>query len=332
MPYRIAKEIYRTILSAKGIILVPHKNPDGDALGSVSALMQFLRNIEKPHVAFCATTIPERLKYLSHSEYIVNDKNIWNEKTYDTIIVCDSGDLHYAGVDTYVNNNPIQRTIINIDHHPTNTLFGDINLVLPTASSTTEILYHFFINNNININNEVATCLLTGLITDTDNFTNAATSLTSYSIASDLIRRGGNLNLIRGWVFEDKSIGTLKLWGSVLSRLEKHPTLDIVYTYLTREDLEEHAVNDEEAEGLSNFLNNIGDGRAGLILKETQKNEQKGSFRTTRNDVDVSAFAKIFNGGGHKKAAGFSIKGTKDAAFEEIFTKITEYEKLITKN
>ena len=326
MPHRIAKQIHTAIMQANRILLIPHRNPDGDALGSVASFMQFLRSIGKPHTAFCETPITSRLQYLPHLEYITSDASIWQDTSYDVVIVFDSGDLRYAGVDTHIQQSPIKRTIINIDHHPTNEHFGDLNLVIPTASSTTEILYHFFKYNNVTITSDIATCLLTGLVTDTDNFTNAATSITSFSIASDLISRGGNLNLIRGWVFKDKSVNALKLWGTVLSRLTKHEELDIVYTYLTQEDLAEHHVNEAEAEGLANFLNTIGDGRAGLILKEMPDGKQKGSFRTTHDHVDVSAFSLLFGGGGHKKAAGFTIYNTREQDFEAIFKAIKQFE------
>jgi len=327
MPHRIAKQIFNTIIKSNRILLIPHRNPDGDALGSVASFMQYLRSIGKPHTAFCETPITTRLQYLPHLDYITNDTSVWDDPSYDLVIVFDSGDLRYAGVSDYIGRGSTKRKLINIDHHPTNEMFGDYNLVIPKASSTTEILYHFFKYNNVNIDSDIATCLLTGLVTDTDNFTNAATSITSYSISSDLISRGGNLNMIRGWVFKDKSINALKLWGTVLSRLTKHEELDIVYTYLTREDLEEHTVDEAEADGLANFLNSIGDGRAGLILKELPNGQLKGSFRTTHDGVNVSNFSLLFGGGGHKKAAGFTIDGPKDVAFAKIFSAIIEFEK-----
>ncbi|NCO05255.1 MAG: hypothetical protein GW939_03880 [Candidatus Magasanikbacteria bacterium] len=324
MPHRIAKQIFNAIQKSRRILLVPHKNPDGDALGSVASFMQFLRSIEKPHTAFCSSPISDRLNYLPHLEYITNDKRIWDDPSYDLVIVFDSGDLRYAGIADDIAKHRSRLKIINIDHHPTNELFGDLNLVNTSASSTTEILYHFFKYNDITITSEIATCLLTGLITDTDNFTNAATSITSFSISSDLISHGGNLNLIRGWVFQDKSIKALKLWGTVLSRLKKHEDLDIVYTYITQDDLQEHNVNESEAEGLANFLNTIGDGKAGLILKELPDGKTKGSFRTTHDNVDVGAMSMLFGGGGHKKAAGFTIDVPYHEAFAYIFTKLSE--------
>ena len=326
MPRRTAKRIFQAIQAANKVLLVPHKNPDGDTLGSVAAMMQYLRRIHKPHVAFCATDISPKLRFLPHIEYITEQADIWQDTDIDLIIVFDSGDLGYAGIDTHVASMAVTPTIVNIDHHNTNESFGDLNLVIAHASSTTEILYHFFLLNEVSIDADIATCLLTGLVTDTGNFTNAATTASSLDIAGDLIRRGGNLDLINGWIFRDKSLRSLRLWGAILNRIAKHDDLDIVYTYVTRKDLEEHNVSEHELEELANFLNSIEEGRAGMILKEKEDGTFKGSFRTTHDHVDVSAFAKLFGGGGHKKAAGFTVEGPLELALDTVFGGITQLE------
>jgi phosphoesterase RecJ-like protein len=166
----------------------------------------------------------------------------------------------------------------------------------------------------------MATALLTGIITDTDNFTNSATSDTAMAAAGDLIRKGGNLNMINEQVVRNKSINLLRLWGEILNRLNKHEALDMVYTYITQVDLKVHQVDETDSEGIANFLNNLDEGKMSLILKETQDGKIKGSFRTTKDDVDVSALAKKLGGGGHKKAAGFSIAGTIDEVMKKITT------------
>lgn len=318
MPERIAKKIYSKILESKHILLIPHQHPDGDALGSVTALMHILKRLDIRHSAFCATESSEKLLFLPHADRVTTDANIWNEDI-DLIIVLDSGDLRYAGVDAHIKDMDSRPYIINIDHHPTNEHFGDLNLVIPEASSTTQILYHFFKVNAIDIDSYVATCLLTGLITDTGNFTNSATTTASLSIAGELVKRGGDINLIKRIIFQSKTLNALKLWGAVLSRLEEHDTHQIVYSYITKADLEEHGVDEEEVEGLANFMNNLADGKAALILREQETGKMKGSFRTTREDIDVSAIAKLLGGGGHKKAAGFSADGSPEEVLEQVW-------------
>ncbi len=313
-------------MAAKHILVIPHQNPDGDALGSAGALMQWLTTLDKPHTAFCATLSSPRLTHLPHADRITTDHSIWQNPVFDTIIVVDSGDLRYAGVAAFIDTLALKPTIINFDHHATNEHFGTYNMVDSSMSSTTEMLYHFFRHNDVTIDTTMATSLLTGLMTDTDSFTNGATSHRSLAIGSELIKKGGSLEHIRHKIFQDKSVNTLKVWGNVLARLTKHEELDVVYTYLTREDLKQYDVKETDAEGIANFLNNLADGRAGMFLKELETGEYKGSFRTTRNDTDVSAWAKALGGGGHKKAAGFTVPGPIESAINTVFTKVGESE------
>jgi phosphoesterase RecJ-like protein len=217
-----------------------------------------------------------------------------------------------------VHNHPA--TIINIDHHATNEHYGQINLVIPTAASTTEVLFHYFRNNNIFVNPKMATSLLTGLATDTSNFSNSATSAIALAVGGELIRSGGNYNLINDATIKNKSIEVLRLWGKVFSRLVKDERTGITYTFITKTDLDEHQVSEAESEGIANFLNNLENTSIAMILRETADGKIKGSFRTTRSDIDVSALAKKLGGGGHKKAAGFNTDGTIEEVIAKILT------------
>lgn len=320
--YRIAKQIHNKILGSNHIILVPHKNPDGDALGSLAAFKQYLCRINKPHTAYCATNVPENFKDIHHVESISSDETIWQNKEVDLVIIFDAGDTRYAGIDKHISNLSKKVSIINIDHHITNEHYGHLNMVITDGSSTTEALYNFFKHNNIAIDDIMATSLLAGIITDTDFYTNGATSLSSLQITSKLISLGGNYGLIKDIIFKNKTLNVLKLWGAVLSRIKKHKTLDLVYTYITQKDFDEYNVSESESDGISNFLNNLNDGEICLLLKEMPDNKIKGSFRTTSNNIDVSKIAKQFGGGGHQKAAGFTIDGPLKRAAMEVFETI----------
>jgi len=314
---RISKQIHNEIMQAKRILLIPHQNPDGDAIGSVLALSHFLKNENIEHDIFCVTLIPEKFSNFPHFINISNDPTIWN-KEHDLIIVLDSGDLKYAGIDVHLQNLTHEYKIINIDHHPTNAYYGHHNMVIP-ASSTTEIIYYFFKKNKINIDKKIALSILLGLVTDTENFTNPGTTMSSLTVASDLIRKGANFNLIKNLFLKNKTISALKLWGSVLSRLNKNEEFNVVYTFVTKDDLTQNDVSDTEVEGISNFLNNLNEGRASLVLKELDNNKVKGSFRTSKDDFDVSAIAKALGGGGHKKAAGFTVEGSIDSVLNRVW-------------
>ncbi len=325
MKERIATEIYQKLLLAKQVLLIPHQRPDGDAMGAVTALAGFLSNHKIAHKIWCKTEAPEGLQFLPHAHKLTSNPKLWTENIFDIIVVVDSGDLVYNGSAEYIEQLSTHPLIINIDHHPTNTFYGDINLVIPTASSTNEILHTFFVLNHENITPEMATSLMTGLITDTGTFTNSGTNQRSLAVGSDLISRGANFGLIKDEVITDKSVAGLRLWGTVMTRLKLHEATGIAYTYVTMDDLDKAQVTEEEAEGIANFLNFLEEGQAAMVLKGRADGTVKGSFRTTRHDVDVSAWAKLFGGGGHIKAAGFSVDGPMEKAIEYILNTVSEY-------
>ncbi|PIT86771.1 MAG: hypothetical protein COU33_01370 [Candidatus Magasanikbacteria bacterium CG10_big_fil_rev_8_21_14_0_10_43_6] len=303
-----AKQIYTAITEATCILLIPHQHPDGDALGAVTAFAQWLDTLAKNYAIFCSTAISAQLNYLDHINEISEDPQLFQQNDLDLIIVFDSGDLRYAGVDTFIANIAHPPMIINIDHHKTNEHYGKLNLLPKQASSTSEIVYDFFSLHAVPITPHMATSLLTGIIYDTDNFTNAATTPHAIHVASKLVNLGANFNHIKERMYKDMPFDAFPLWGIIFSRLTKHEPLNLIYTYLTHDDLEKHQVHEDAMSGLSNFMNNIHDGYAGLVLKGTKEGTTKGSFRTTRDDVDVSTMAQHFGGGGHKKAAGFHIE------------------------
>lgn len=316
--HRAAQQIQQELKKAKKIIIVSHPHPDGDALGSIGALMEYLIQLGHFPVIFCATPANPKLKYLPDFPRLENNAEVFKDEEVDIIVVLDCGDLRYAGIAELVHDHPA--TIINIDHHATNENYGHHNMVMKNAAATTEVLYLFFKYNHININHSMATALLAGLITDTDNFTNGATSSDSFAIAGELIRRGANFNLINYYTQKDKTVGALKLWGIALSRLNKHEKLNLAYTYITQADIEKCEVDEGAGDGLSNFLNILDNAQIVLVLKETPNNKVKGSLRATGDTLDVSSIARKMGGGGHKKAAGFTVDGTIEEVLNRILT------------
>lgn len=312
------KTIHERLMQANEIIIVPHPFPDGDALGSASALFEYLNRQNKPTYIYCPTDINPKLKFLPNLPPITIDEQIFHRPQTDVIIVVDSGDLKYAGIDHLVRNHPAD--IINIDHHTTNEYYGHHNLVLTEAASTTEIIYQYFNHLDEYISGHMATDLLTGIITDTGSFSNSATKPQTLSIAGELVRRGANYHAISFHAHKDKNLAMLKLWGLALTRLTTIEKLDLVYTYLQHQDFTTVGLSENDADGLANFMNNIDGPKITLILKELSDGKIKGSFRTTDHKIDVSAMAKQLGGGGHKKAAGFTLNGTIPTVIEQILT------------
>jgi len=297
------KKIYTLISESHNILLISHRNPDGDTLGSTLALTRWLKKIEKTYTIYCQNKPADFLSFLPDLELIKTKEP--NLENYDLIIACDCADQEQAGLNLKNTKTPV----INIDHHLTNTNYGDYNLVLPQVASTTVILFQLFTQNTINLDRHIATCLLTGLIGDTGNFSNLSTSGDSLEIASRLVAKGARIRDINRYLIKNKSVRTLKLWSRIFLRLNKNEELSLAWTVITLKDKEECKVDDQATEGISNFFNELADANFTLVLEEIIGGYVKGSLRTTTNTIDVSKFAKIMGGGGHQRAAGFRLKG-----------------------
>jgi bifunctional oligoribonuclease and PAP phosphatase NrnA len=302
-------QILETIKTATFPLLVSHEKPDGDTLGAGLALAQYLNKENINYKHFCPEPIPEYFSNLPGVENIINNIEEIILGNHDLIIALDCGTLARTGLEKKLSNQKDSPKIINIDHHQTNLNYGYLNLVIPTASSTSEIMFNFFTGNKIMIDKYMATDLLTGILTDTMNFTNSATTKESLGIASDLLTRGARLNQIISSLSQNKTMMTLKLWGKVFSQLQHNESYNFAYAIIPNDDLKEHQMSaDDASDGLANFLSSMQDVNFILVLTEQDDALIKGSLRTTRNEVDVSRLAAIFGGGGHKKASGFKVK------------------------
>ncbi len=301
----------KAIDSARRVLLIAHPKPDGDTAGSVTAIGSYLDGRGAMSVLYCKDLPGAQYQFLPGAHRFTTDVDeVLTHQPYDVVIVCDAGDLGYAGVQEWLPTLEPKPTIINIDHHRTNTMFGDINIVAEGGAATTEVVATMFRSQGVQITRDIATCLLTGIITDTGAFTNAATSSTALVTAAELIRAGAPYRTLLKRVVANRSLASFRLLADVLDRLEIREPWGLGVTVMTLEDQARYGVDEESTEGIANFLNSLSQARAILVLKQLPDNKIKGSLRTTREDVDVSALAKYFGGGGHKKAAGFTVGGT----------------------
>jgi len=303
------KVIFEKLLSARRPILVSHRKPDGDTLGGMMAVYNWLRDQGREAYAFCVDAPSSAYSYFPRVREVLTNPETFHDEAIDLLCVFDAGDLQYAGIDAFVAGMPKRPFIANFDHHFTNTHFGDANLVVTDASSTAEVVHAFFAANLVEVTKPMATCLMTGLLTDTSNFSNPATTVKSLEIASELLLKGVSIRDITRRLMRNKPVAALKLWGLALERLRWDAENRTATTAIFRKDLETHPVDDEHLEGLSNFLNHILKADVVLVLKETHDGKVKGSYRSA-TDVDVAELAKKHGGGGHKKAAGFTVAGT----------------------
>ena len=268
----------------------------------------YLISQKKTVTSFCIDPLPETFHFLPNSHLLTNDHLIFT-KQYDLVIIVDSGSLNYAGVDGLLTALPKGYILINIDHHTSNNNYGDINLVISTAASCTEIIYRLFNSWKINWTPEIATALICGIITDTSGFTNPATNYRTLEASASLINQGANTYQIAKITLFNQKINELKLWGRALSRLNKNKKYDLVYTYLLEQDFIDCETDDSASEGIANFLHILKEATVIMVIKETKNGIVKGSLRTTADNIDLTKIAGLMGGGGHKKASGFALPG-----------------------
>lgn len=302
----VFSKIFNAIQKANRILLIADGKPDGDSIGTTLAFYHWLRREGKETTVFCSAAIPKNLQFLDLVHEFRRDPEIFNT-AYDLIITFDAGSLRHCGVDLLVPKLPKGYTLAVFDHHATNDRFGHINAVFIDACATAEVVYRFFEEHRIAIDDRMATALLTGLIYDTSSFSNSGTTSKGVEAAGHLFSCGARQTDVLRYLVQNKSVDSLKLWGLALSRLHYNEELDVVSTYFLAEDLPTKA-SEEAVEGISNFLNaSCGHADTMLVLRETTDGKIKGSLRSIKRDI--SKVAQLVGGGGHKKASGFMVQG-----------------------
>lgn len=306
---QLRKTILDAIKQAETILIVSHRQPDGDALGASLAMAHYLKSLNKTFFCFNEHTPHYYFSYLPGLEQISNDLNEIIKIDFDLMIILDSGDLRRAGIHEHLPKFKNKLTIINIDHHDSNEAFGNYNLIIPEATATCEIIHDLLEEQYIT--KEIATCLLTGLITDTNGFTNNATTPKAINNASKLLLKGANLKQIVDYTLNHRPLNALKLWGRALERLQEDKDTGIVMTMITLNDLSECQVDESARDGVANFLNSLDHKQAPAIMVFTEQPGEKikVSLRSINPLLNVAKFAKLMGGGGHAKAAGYELSG-----------------------
>lgn len=303
------KDIYKIILAARRLLLVSHRKPDGDTLGANLGFYFFLKTLPgaREIFIFCADDPSALYRFIPGVSLIKTDRNIFNQP-FDVIMTFDAGDLEVTNIaDELEAQRQAGAVLLDFDHHATNVRFGDYNYVLTDAASSTEVIFRFITANGGSINPSSATCLLTGLVTDTGFFSNGATHAQALNVSKQLLSLGADYYLIQERLLKDKSMFIFQLWGQAFERLTYNENYNIAWTYLTKDEIAFGPKDINVTDGLSNFLNSMLNVPAILVLKETPDGVS-GSLRSTEA-VDVGALAQSLGGGGHTRAAGFFLPG-----------------------
>lgn len=303
------ERVASTLKEAESVLLITHEEPDGDALGTTLALAHSLRLLGKQVTMACVDVAPRAFRFLPGVFEFVHDYLIGS---FDLVIILDCGDLRRTGYVGRVREFARYRNrIVNIDHHQRNDLHkvASINYVDFNASSTSELVFPLIERLGVGFNPDIATCLLTGLYSDTGGFKHSNTSSTVLEQAARLMMAGAQLSNIKAHITNNHRLPSLRLWGLALSRAIYHDQLGIVYAVITQEDFFRCNAEPSDLDGCVNLLNCVPQARAALLISERPNGLIRASIRTEDETVDVGTVAQLFGGGGIRKAAGFSLRG-----------------------
>jgi len=296
---------YNLIKASNNILIATHEQPDGDALASVCLMAEVLSSLDKKYILYCYSEVNYQYSFLPHFDEL---KNSYENFNFDLIITLDCGTVERTKLDKEILNRQSNQKVLEIDHHPKIKDYADLEARDSAAAATTEILYYFLEANKIKISKDMASCILTGILTDTGNFLYPSTSPETVNIASEMLVKGAKLPQIMENTWRNKSIASMKTWGIAMSRLKINSKYNFGFTILKSEDIPAE-VTEEELEGMSGFLSNLNAVNGIMLLRELPDGKIKGSLRTSNPNMDVSKLARALGGGGHVKASGFTVEG-----------------------
>lgn len=299
--------IIDAIKDAENIAILPHVSADGDALGSSLALALALDKVGKNSKIYIEEEIASTYGFLPTKDYVEVYPN--NKQSYDLVIAIDTGDLERLGKRVDIFNSATNT--VNIDHHTTNTGFAALNHVEPAAAAVGEMIYPLIKMMGVSLDENIATCLYVAIATDTGGFRYSNTTPLTHQITADLISNGANVSMISQLVFETIPFKKLKLMGLAIDSIEIFEDGKVAFITITNDMLKKAGADDEDSDGLVNIARNINGVEVAVLIKERGCNEFKINFRS-QSYVDVSAIANKYSGGGHKKAAGCTVRGNMD--------------------
>ncbi len=299
-------------------IVTTHENPDGDALGSLLATTVALRGLGKDVVMFLdgAAPVPREYAFMRLDDLA---RELPADVGERTLVAVDCAKADRIGPDPSVVERA--RAVINIDHHHDNSLFGDLNLIVADASSTGEVLRDVFRALDIDLTPELAEPLYIALVTDTGRFQYTNTTPKALRLAAELVEAGADVHAVFQQVYESVEFAKLKLLARALERARVLEGGRIVVSNLLRVDFAEVGAAGSYSEGIIDYLRAVEGAELAVLIREPPAGEEPSkriSLRASVDELDVSAIAHLFGGGGHRQAAGFST----DASVEEIVERV----------
>ena len=311
-------EILEEIKKADKIVILTHETPDGDAIGSSLGLKIALEKLGK-NADLIMTSFARTFEFLPKVNEIKNNSEI---EQYDLAISLDCASFKRLDNREYFEK--AKKTIV-IDHHGSNNMYGDINYVNPVAPACSEILLAILSYYEIDIDDKIGTCLMTGIITDTGGFQYQTTNADTFEYAAEMLRRGVDIAEICKKTLQTKTKANFELQKRVMDRMELLENGKVAFSYINKKDMEEVRAEEGDHEGLVNIGRNIEGVEVSIFIRQNdEENAYKASLRSG-NYVNVSDVCLMFGGGGHPRAAGALIQGDVEQVKEKILKEVRKY-------
>ncbi|WP_439152829.1 DHH family phosphoesterase [Winogradskyella sp.] len=326
-------DIKSLLSSPKSIVIVPHKNPDGDAMGSTLALYHYLKRYNHNATVIAPNDYPDFLKWLPGDDSVLKYDSQKEEsdallEQAEIIFTLDFNALHRAGEQLGNTIKANNCTKIMIDHHQEPDTYANYTYSDVTMSSTCEMVYNFIemLDDTNKINASTATCLYVGIMTDTGSFRFPATTSRTHQIIGDLIDRGADNSQIHNKVYDTNSFSRLQLLGRALQNLKVIPELRTAYITLSQAELDKFNFKKGDTEGFVNYALSVkGIIFATIFIENHQDDIIKISLRS-KGTFSVNEFSRAhFNGGGHTNAAGGRSESDLQSTIDKFISILPNY-------
>ena len=300
------EQVLRELRDGERFVLVSHEHPDGDALGSLVAMHGVLRALGKDAVIVIAPEefpLPQEYRFFALDGLCTGAPADLDRRT---AVFLDCGNLDRIPIAELRDTEPL----LNIDHHHDNTRFGTVNLVVEDASCTAELVWDLARGLGVELTPQIAEALYVGLVTDTGRFSYENTTPRAHLMAAELIEAGVDVAAIYRQIYEGVPLAKLELLARALASVRRFDDGRVTVAVLSAEDFEATGSDDNHAEGIIDQLRTVAGTKVAVLIRDVctqgRRGGRKVSLRATDDEVDVSAVARAFGGGGHRRAAGFS--------------------------
>src|SRR6266550_4625017 len=290
--------------------ITSHVRPDGDSLGSSLGLCWLLRALDKDVEVIMRDSAPHSYLKLPGADAIRVTPAV--DREYDGVFVIECSDINRPGLIDLE-----KQFVVNIDHHSTTELFGAVNGIDSTASAVGEMIYNLCKATGVRVTKEIAECVYTALLTDTGSFHYSNTTERTFKIASELVRTGVKPAKSAEAIFGSYHWSKIELLSQVLSTARRDASGHVAWMRQTLEMQERTRASDEDADGFVNYPLAVGDVEATALFKESAPGIYRTSLRS-KGDVNVAKIAEHFGGGGHRNAAGCTLKGTSSEIEQKV--------------